>query len=216
MVYEISGATDGVSRLMRVVERELAGEFSYGEFSERFLPLWSAYGTNYRAYGLTDAQIVSLLRQSEPLMVTVDEDIIQMTPLDPPVEVHRGGSASRPLGLSWSTEFDVACTFAVMKFLQDGHGAVATATIPPNAVVGAIELQKAEDEPYYEYLVDTSRIDPPTLTPANAPHVIEGAIRDMDRRMGDERFKAYHFAILRWRHRAAALLEGRHVDAVAW
>lgn len=204
MLYESEHA--GFGRLMRLVDQEQAGELAYGEFAERFLPLWGAHGAGYWRKGLTDDTIVSLLRRDEPLLVTVDEEIERLDLPDTPIEVYRGASVSYPLGISWSTNFDVACSFALR---QRESGAVAIATVTADAVLGGIELQQAQEPPYYEYLIDTSRIDPPRLVPYNDRQVIEGAIRDMDRRLKDNRFEAFRYAILKWRHYAVDLGRAR-------
>lgn len=191
---------DRFYKLKQLVERELAGDnYIDNDFPDEFLPLWRDYGTDHRKRGLSSEDIVTALRRRYPHLLTVDGYVV---PLDLPeieIELYRGASRDRPLGLSWSTNYDVASSFAL---LAGDFGAVVIATVSPGAILGAIEREFEGEPPYYEYLIDTADLKIDDIIPRDHPDVLDAAIRDMDRRLESNEYPSHRIHILRWRRRA--------------
>lgn len=192
--------------LTNLIQKEINGELSYGEFTDRFLPIWGDVGKDYRKRGLTDAGILELLRSYDPVMLTLDKTIEPFfLPETDTIELYRGANGGRPLGLSWTNDFDTAALYALGR---GEFGAVATAQVPVEAIVSALEAEQRGDTVITEYLVDTTLVDPPDLTPVKDHRVLDAAMREANDRIENNRYPRTRVLSIRLRNRAMEYKSG--------
>lgn len=199
------GLGQNFGSIVNLIERVRAGEISTYEFPERFLPLWADYGKGYRQKGITDADIVELLRLDDPQVWFSKDDYTDYlaAPDSDTIELYRGASAQRPNGISWTNDFSVASVFALMK---GELAAVATANVPITALLGGIEMQYKPG--LYEYLVDPAMVSDLKLTPVQDHRVLDAATSEVDYRLENGLFKRSQVSAIRLKHRAMEYRNG--------